>query len=193
MSYLFLGEGPNDKLIVPIILEVHNIEIVQSDFKTWKSIHGRGLRGFKKKAMFAIKLARLDGKKGLVATLDADNQPNRIKDLDAARKEDRENLSTHPILVVIGQANPEIEAWLLDDAEAVKKGLGISSEAKIPSPYRVSDVKVALDALFEESSIEGRANCLASVARQVQCERSRSPDKSGLRSFIEGAKTETIS
>lgn len=190
MKCKFLGEGATDKQIIPILLGSHNIDVQQSDFVTWKSLHLRGRKGFKKKVKLAIGLARLAGLEGLIATLDADKQPDRIKRLKEARNEDRDDRSKLRFPVVIGQANPELEAWLLDDTHAVKNGLRLSAQTKVPSPDKVPDVKLALEQLIHDSSIETNSVGLVSIAELVTCKTSRNPDKTGLRSFIDDARNE---
>lgn len=191
MSYVFVGEGNNDELVVPIVLQKHGLNCEKSDFVTWKSLHQRNRRGFRKKAKFAFILARLQGVEGVVITLDADNQPARLNELKAARDEDRADVANQRIRIVVGQANPELEAWLLDDSEAVKSGLSLSAQTQVQSPKDVPDVKAALDQLFRESNLaECREDCLAAVAGQVRLANSRDPKTTGLSAFLEDAKAE---
>ena len=98
-------------------------------------------------------IAGRKGLQGLIATLDADNQPNRIELLRDARREFRNDSTKTQVATAIGQANPELEAWLLDD-QAVKQALSLSAQAKVPSPSRVSDVKMALNKLIARSSVD---------------------------------------
>ena len=191
MSYVFVGEGNNDELVVPIVLQKHGYDCVKSEFRTWKSFHQRGQRGFRKKAKLAFVLARLNGMEGVVTTLDADNQPNRVEELKAARDDDRADAANILMRIIVGQADPELEAWLLDDSEAVKSGLSLSPQTRVQSPKNVPDVKIALDELISESDVAGsRADCLAAVANMVRLESSRDPNATGLNAFLEDAKRE---
>jgi hypothetical protein len=82
-----------------------------------------------KKVQFAKRQAFYSGSAGLVFVLDTEgNHPGQLDQLRRGRDSE---LRTYP--AAIGVAHPCIEAWLLADAAAITRALGLGERAYVPS------------------------------------------------------------
>jgi hypothetical protein len=178
MKLLFLGEGKNDADIVPILVRQTLGSPFEPTSKRWTDYQTHGKLGFRKK----LKLAAFNARQfdGMIATLDADNdlkgRKNQLLQGQTEIKEKDPN-----ILVSIGIANPELEAWLLDDHNAVKAGLQLAADTEVVAPGKCQDVKVALDKLIGERD---RRSSLIAIAERVTLKDSRSPKITGFEDFL---------
>lgn len=189
---LFVGEGANDRDVVPIIVRRITGREFVPEFQSWREIRGHRNKGFVRKLGLAVFRARAKGSLGLITTLDSDkHQTNRLDALKTGREMCRRDYSTDPFPVAIGEAVPELEAWLIDDSNAVKQALELDPEARIPSPISCKDVKKALEELISNSPLGlGHADCLKSIAETLEFGRCRNPKKTGLEFFVQDVKTE---
>lgn len=193
-SILVLGEGPRDRAIVPPLVESLLGRKIESRFEAWGKSHlrwgtgQRGLNAHGRKLLWAIKVTRADGGVGVIATEDDDKgREDRLGDLRRARERDRESQDAIP--VAIGVPKPHIEAWLLDDEQAVRKGLALEKSHPIPSVSKVPYPKDALTDLFNQSprAADGRTEMevLPEIAKRVSLERSLQKKQTGLEAFSE--------
>src|SRR5262245_17579810 len=125
----FVVDGDRDPAVVPYLVE--NILRVRVDRAAtkWARLHQSEFGGgFRKKIRFAMIQAKVEGRKGLVVTVDTDKAKakDKLKDLRKARDEARKVDPFFPI--VLGEANPHAEAWLLDDKVAVGKVLNMKAD-----------------------------------------------------------------
>ena len=189
---LFVGEGANDRDVVPIIVRKITGREFVSEFQTWREIREHRNRGFARKLGLAVFRARANGSFGVVATLDSDkHRTNRLDALKTGREKCRSDLSTDSFPIAIGEAVPELEAWLIDDSNAVKQALGLNPEATIPSPTSCKDVKKALEDLISNSPLGlGHADCLKNIAETLEFGSCRYPKKTGLEFFVQDVRTE---
>lgn len=150
MRILFVGDGKRDAVMVPRLVERILGATVHETTKPWARLHGAG-KGYSRKLTFAFRQTQSGKMQGLVATVDQDRETSgrRLKALEKAREDEREKGSTLP--VALGEAVPHGEAWLLDDAVAVREGLVLGSDQAIPSVTRSKNPKAALEKLYRES------------------------------------------
>jgi hypothetical protein len=126
----------------------------------------------------------LGGAHGIVAVVDRDRSSGRerLNELKAARDADRAKRT--PVPTALGEANPHLEAWLLDDAEAVKSALQLPAGS--PVPKVAGDPKADLEALHAGSSRCGDPKVAAwkDIACAVRLTSSRNPKKTGFDAFL---------
>jgi hypothetical protein len=159
---LFVGDGPRDKASLPPLVSTILANEVECEFRAWKEIRQHRGRGYHRKLLYALALARDSRMPGVVAVVDADTQPirQRLRELQDARKKDR--ASNPPLPTSLGEARPNVDAWLLDDATAVREVLDLSSDAEIPSVRSVRDPKDSLNEVITQARRAG-----ASVERDL--------------------------
>jgi hypothetical protein len=197
---LFVGDGPRDEAsLPPLVGTILNTKIDnESGFRAWKSIR---VGGYPKKLLFAIRIVRDRRLPGLVAVVDSDRQParHRLRELIAARKKDRE--STAPVPTALGEARPNVDAWLLDDATAVRDALQLSGNVPIPPVDKTPDPKAALNELISHSlDMELQLNrdtsashtlpLLSEIAAQIAPNRCKRAKATGFHAFEQDVLTE---
>jgi hypothetical protein len=85
-------------------------------------------KGMWQKVLFFKRNAQINGAAGCVFVLDTEGNPATVwADLDRGRKG---GSATFPMAV--GMAHPCIEAWMLSDASAVRRGLGLNQRPTVP-------------------------------------------------------------
>lgn len=194
LSIFILGDGPLDNaMLPPIIKRVLDVE-TNPEFKAWKDIRlnrksSKG--GYAAKLKYAIRRVKArDSLQAVIAVVDQDkdNKGTRIVNLKEARDADRH----HNIPTSVGRAIPHGEAWLIDDHEAVKQGLGLPADAKIPSVNKTNNPKNALNEILQDlnDNMKSRKYAYESIAMNVQLPRCRFPEKTGFSGFVEDLETE---
>lgn len=182
---LFVGDGERDRVTVPRLVEGVLAQRFDEMFRPWARLH-QGGKGYQRKLRFAVLAARGEHAEGMVVTLDSDKakKGSRLAQLQRARNELVEKGKDLPM--ALGEATPHGEAWLLDDAVAVQRGLGLSSETPVPNPASVSSAKHALEELMDESPrrAEGFLMVWAAIAREVRLNRCRDAQATGYESFV---------
>src|ERR1044071_1532259 len=125
---LFVGEGASDEAVVPVLVDgILPGFRFGPDQERWARLHvGRG--GMAGKVKYAVRQAMARGACALVATVDSDNErgKQRLKEMRHGRTQDRNQGIHFP--TALGCAIPEIEAWLLDDSVATRRGLRLSPD-----------------------------------------------------------------
>jgi hypothetical protein len=132
----------------------------------WARLH-KG--GHARQLLFATVQAIDAGADGLIAIVDRDRAPSRSR--LQAMKEGREShrRDNPPFATALGEANPHVDVWLLDDPVAVSSALGIADADHIPNIRRVEHPKTELDRLigaFGPSS-SSKMEILAQIAQKV--------------------------
>lgn len=148
----FVGDGPRDGAALPKLVETILGSPVRGEFSRWARLHSRTTATYARKLRFATLQAQDAKAIGLVAVVDADTLPERIRQLAAARTDHR-NVNP-PFPTALGQANPHGEAWLLDDPAAVRKCLSLETNVAV-LPVTKCEPKSALEDLIRQST---RAN-----------------------------------
>ena len=189
---VIVGEGPNDDAVLRVFIQANTRRDSKFTFSKWKDIRLNRGHGFKRKLVFAIKTAIADDARAIVAVVDADkNAANRKQQLSEGRETHRRDVAIANFPIAIGVAIPEIEAWLLDDIEALKLALGLAHNQKVSSPTAVPDAKKLMSELIGKGSVEGTFSELyASVASNVSLARCRDPKASGLKDFVDDVRAE---
>ncbi len=190
---LFVGDGPRDEAsLPPLVGTILNTKIDNgSEFRAWKSIR---VGGYTKKLLFAIRIVRDRRLPGLVAVVDSDRQParHRLRELQDARKKDR--ASNPPFPTALGEARPNVDVWLLDDATAVRDALQLSGNVSIPRVDNTPDPKAALNELISHSldmklQLNGGTSAshtlplLAKIAAQITPNRCKRAKATGFHAF----------
>jgi hypothetical protein len=146
-----------------------------------------------RKLLFAIKEARQEEMSGVVATVDHDTgQEKRLQRLRKARDRDREN--NPPFPTALGEPKPHLEAWLLDDASAVREALGLQKDHVVPNPVKVHSPKDALHALFGASPAEKdgtlEMDVLPKIAERIDLKRCPHQKETAFQAFIKDVHAE---
>jgi hypothetical protein len=188
----FVGDGPRDEAAVPRLVErILNVP-VRDEFSAWARLHRSGAgKGYGRKLRYATRQAKDRGADGLVATVDADKATKRTRlgELSDARDEDR--ASSPPFPTAIGEAVPHLEAWLLDDAEAVRHALQLAHDASIPTVRKTKDPKAKLDDLFALSYRKDEVLVLLTdIARELVPSRCRHASSTGFKGFADEVQSE---
>lgn len=140
-SYLLVGEGPHDigrasddpdstgvltELLHTLLEQEAGIPRVAMAFNSHRvkdiRTHGRGLAG---KVRAAMALAEIQGADAVFVVVDRDGPANRsrLPELKQGRSDGRAKAIATP--TVVGCAVEAVEAWVLGDAEAVSRVLGV--------------------------------------------------------------------
>jgi hypothetical protein len=187
---LVVGDGERDAAVVPRLVEGILALRLETETRRWARLHGNG-RGYAKKFQFAAREARDLGVQGLVAVVDADREGpgRRLKELKAGREADRQKLS---FPAALGEANPHLEAWLLDDPTAVREELRLPATHDIPSVRKVTSPKETIDSLMETAGFRQRERlgALAAIAVRVDPNRCQHGKETGYDAFLKDVKSE---
>lgn len=189
-----LGDGERDAAMLPPILEQALGEPVEvaNERPAERSWHGLTLAGggYARKLAFAARQALDARADGLVAVVDQDRaEPRaRLRELERGREQARARVATP---VAIGEARPHGEAWLLDDAVAVRLALELPPAAAIPT-VRDGQAKPALDELIDASPRAGErpVDLLAEIARALDPGRCAHAKETGLADFVDDVRRE---
>lgn len=189
MKLLFVADGPRDAASLPGLVRNILEHDVQSEYSRWAHLRDGGKR-YDRKLKFAASQARSRGLNGLVAVADQDKTSRNER--RNALMEARQNLADegYPLPVAVGVANPHVDAWLLDDAAAVRTGLNLPVESAIPSAGKMKYPKDNLDELIQQSDFEEVSKALESISAQVQEARCQNADKTGFRDFATDCRRE---
>ena len=191
IALAFIGDGPRDQVTVPRLVERVLGAAVGAPYNAiWKDIRLNRGSGLDRKLAFALAEAKSDGLAGLVATIDEDTIPGRLAQLEQARAADRERAPPFPL--AIGQARPHGEAWLLDDAVAVRAGLGLDASTQVPAPQQCKEPKRELEALHARSRSAGERyrESFARIAALVEVARCAQRERTGFGEFAEDVRRE---
>jgi len=187
MELYFVGDGPRDEATVPRIVEHVLGRQFTRVFRPWKNLKLHQGSGFGRKLRLAIEQARDAGYDGIIATVDKDKdrRGDRLKNMQQMRATDRSNPANNLLPTALGEANPHLEAWLLDDGQAVKSVLQIPDTDSIPTlPHR--DPKNALGQLIDESPRqEGPKELLGEIASAMEPSRCQHSSTTGFTQFVE--------
>jgi hypothetical protein len=197
MKVLFVGDGHRDSKVIPAIVE-HTLGLDTgaiangSTCESWSSVTLHG-RGYARRLPYFVNRARTHKMDGVVCTVDSDKAPKRarLKELLSARQEDRTKNAPFP--TAIGEARPHLEAWLLDDREAVRAALPLPDGLDVPSLKKASCPKTSLNALFNACGLRDGDSCserLAMIAESLDPLRCHNAQETGLKAFVASIREE---
>lgn len=193
---LFVVDGPRDQFIVPPIAR-KTVGISQdSPWVAWTTLRvnkdDRTLRGYEPKLSFTMRLAVDQALHGVVATVDTDRDKrgDKLRRLRNGRAEQRNNGITTP--TALGEATPHAEAWLFDDATAIRSVLQLPKDRELPVVTAMPSPKDALDELITVSSVshQPREELLQTIAAAIDLRRCENAKATGLRAFIKDLRDE---
>jgi hypothetical protein len=188
---LFVGDGERDAATNPHLVSTIIGAPVAPATTGWPRLSRAG-SGYDRKLLFAIRTARHDGLDGVVATVDRDKSRrwDRLRDLETARRMDRETAA--PLPTALGCAVPHAEAWLLDDALAVRRSLMLAAEAVIPNVSKVASPKSELSGLHSASprAEEPIRSILVDIAQRLDPSHCQHADQTGFARFADGVRRE---
>jgi len=188
---LCVGDGERDGVTVPrLVVKILQAPIA-SEFRPWARL-SEGGTGLRRKLRSAVREDRLSKLDGLVATVDADKDRRRAK-LKALNEERGSIRKQEPRLpIALGEADPHLEAWLLDDPQGVREALNLPVSAEIPTVRALVSPKKALDGLPAGSPRrdERALAVLADVAARVDPRRCAHDNETGFHSFAEDVRHE---
>ncbi len=200
---LFLGDGPRDEAILPPIVGGILEKETAGEFRSWKSLrlHDRRgrtrkgssskIKGYGRKLKYARRIAEDGDLAGLVAIVDSDRAPpgSRLRELRKARKDER--AAGYDLPIAVGEAKPHTEAWLLDDAQAVRSVLSLGEEVAVPSVRNLGDAKGALEALLQASPRQDEPKIVwADLAKELDPKGCAQAKQTGFAAFVKDVKTE---
>jgi len=190
-----VGDGPRDEATLPRLVERIlglSEQLIASTFSNWARLHGEAGRGFGRKLSFAVRQAIDAGASGLVAVVDRDrdHQKTKLDEMFRARDEDRSRGRIIP--AALGEAVPHGEAWLLDDAVAVRAALGLSPKTSIPSIARTKNPKGVLTMLLGKSPRHDDRPVIVwgEIARTLVAARCKYASRTGFAAFINEVEAE---
>ncbi len=187
MKVWIVGDGHRDKAMLPPLLRsILEVEL-NCEFKTWRDVRLRKGGYDNKLAYFMRQILATRKPWRLVAVVDADGSPRgrRLNKLKTKREEERQK-QNHPIPTALGEAFPHGEAWLLDDSEAVKKGLNLDADHKVPTATSGSPKKIMHELLAASPKADERPiDVWPDIAHYVRLKSCRTPKKTGFGPFCE--------
>jgi hypothetical protein len=188
----FVGDGPRDGAMLPPLVERILGAEVGGMFREWGPLHLRGRGGYGGKLQFLIRAARDAGVSGVVAVVDRDKNPQRrrLRDLAAGRAADR--TAEPPFPTALGEAVPHVDAWLLDDHVAVRRGLKLAAEIEIHAVRQTTDPKGSIQSLVQQSETQAGdlLAILAGIAREVVPARCQHAKETGFKKFADDVRRE---
>lgn len=184
----FVIDGNRDSKSVPALVEKVLQRRIRPTTEIWYRMRGQG---YDKKIRFAVLAAEDEGAVGVVAVIDRDNGDGTLlRRLKKSRDKEKRQNATYPIAV--GEANPHLEAWLLDDSIAVRDALSLSTDVTVQGVLEADSPKNAIDSLIKSSASanEDRSAVLGSIAKHVEIKRFKQPKKTGFQAFQREVETE---
>ena len=179
----FVGDGERDAKMLPRLVERILETSVNETTTAWARLHKKGRRTYGRKLVFAIRQAIAGGADGLVVVVDRDEAPARmnLRQLQMARDEDRESVL---FPAALGEANPHIDAWILDDPVALRRTLNLPNDTQIPTVRKSKYPKDIINEFVELSPRpEPLLNVLADIARQIDTGRCVHKKETGFEAF----------
>jgi hypothetical protein len=194
-----VGDGERDAaVLLPLVRHILNADFTDRS-TAWPRLHrgqkkipGYSLKGYGLKLLYALRSARLDRADGVVACIDADRdrRRQRWRQMKKAREADRSR--NPPLPTALGEARPHSEAWLLDDAVAVREALELARDHSVPSVIRSTDPKAALEELLAKSERRDSRplEVWPAIAARVDASRCAHRRQTGFEAFVREVKSE---
>lgn len=186
----FVSDGPRDAATLPpLVAGLLGVGIRSTGFRQWtKLVLPRG-SGYLRKLKFAMREAIDEGAEGLVATVDRDRSPSksRLSELEDARRQERSDPKS-PVAalpVALGEADPHAEAWLLDDAHAVRTALRLAAKTEIPTVRQAHPKNTVDDLCAKSRPDEAIMELLAEIAGAVNVQRCAHTKETGFHRFAQ--------
>jgi hypothetical protein len=194
-----VGDGERDAAVLPpLVRRILNADLTDRT-TPWPRLHrgqkkipGYSLKGYGLKLLYVLRSARSDRAEGVVACIDADRdrRRQRWRQMKKAREADRSQ--NPPLPTALGEAKPHNEAWLLDDAVAVREVLRLPSDTEVPNVQRCSSPKAALEDLHQRSERkdERPLSVWPEIAARVDTSRCTHKKRTGFEAFVREVESE---
>ena len=204
LKLLIVGDGPRDGFSLPPLVRTALGREIAHQFQDWHYVlfkdggrvpeRGRvrllGGKIVRRKLLFLLETVLADGFDGLVVVADRDTAGRRVRlrEMTEWRTVAQDVPEYHAVPIALGEANRHVEAWLLDDAQAVQQTCGLPADAAIPGAD-CRDPKAEVDSLIHAAgfTLEGG---LAAVAVAVSPDRCRRPQTTGFKQFVDDLRRE---
>lgn len=195
---LLAGDGERDHIMIPPLLEsLLGVRIHLVEFRAWSKIQlsnkHRTNKGYEVKLASLIQSALIrDPIPVVVATVDTDSDPlgEKRKKLEGVLAAE-EVVRDQKVIVIVGEANPHAEAWLLADPQAIREALELHEDCPIPAIRASNYPKNDLNALRDQSRYhkEPLKDWLARVAGCVRSHRCTAKKDTGFDAFESHVQT----
>jgi hypothetical protein len=189
---LLAGDGERDRIMIPPLLEsLFGVRVDLVEFRAWSKIElsrkQRTNKGYEAKLISLVQSALIRNPKPLVvATVDTDSDKlgEKRRRLEATLASE-EIVRQQQVIVIVGEANPHAEAWLLADPQAIREALDLDQDCSIPTIRASKYPKDDLDALCDQSRYhkEPLDYWLTRVARCVRGNRCTAKNQTGFDAF----------
>jgi len=125
-----------------------------------------------------------------VVDWDKDRKGRRLAALREGREQER--YRTVDVPVALGQADPHVEAWLLDDPVAVRRALQLPADHQMPNVVKSSYPKDDIDVLRRAGgdSDDTILVALSRIADAVVPQRCEHQKETGLKRFVDDVRHE---
>jgi len=188
MRILIVGDGPRDAIALPaLVCAILGCDLDSrfDDIHKIRHLHGIG-SARTRKLLYLIRRAKSEKFDGLVVVEDSDKDParKRLKELQAGRKTDRDSNPLFP--TALGEANPHLDVWFLDDEKAIRDGFGLPVDTKVINSQKSDNPRDDVTALHNrsESSELPIAKAIGRVARLLSPSRCLHKKETGLKAFV---------
>jgi len=189
---LFVGDGERDAAMLPALFQgILGVE-TRPETRIWKEIRLSSGGGFSKKLQFSILAARDRKLQGVVATVDRDKAPGRSRLAELKKGRDADRTKHAPIPTALGEAVPHGEAWLLDDAVAVRTVLALPEVIEIPPKEFARHPQKAIEKLISISTRrdERPREICAEIAKHIEHTRCHTAKETGFAGFVDDVRAE---
>ena len=196
LKLVIVGDGPRDGFTLPPLIGTILGRPVEPLFRDWHyvgfgdGVRLQGLKSARRKLGFLLAAVVTDGHDGLVVVTDRDTDGRRdkLRELQGWRDRVRTDPDFFSVPIGLGEANRHVEAWLLDDWQAMQQVCGLPADAAIPGAD-CREPKAELDALIYGAGFTLESG-LAAVAIAVAPDRCRRPQTTGLKQFADDLRSE---
>lgn len=189
---LLIGDGERDAVTIPRLAEKVLGCPIREEFRRWARFHKSRENRLRSRLHFAFVQAKDANAVGIMAVVDTDKDPQRVRLRELKKEREAERAINPPFPMALGEAVPHGEAWLLDDPVAVRRALALAVEHLIPTVRQTKQPKDALEELWRNSN---RANEPAGkvwedIAGQVDPPRYCHAKETGFHQFEEDIRYE---
>ena len=151
-------------------------------------------RGYEGKFRLALRQAHRESRDGVLALLDTDKDKKRSRLAQLHKARTAHEAKSAPRPTATGEADPHAEAWLLDDADAVRKGLELDLATETPTIAKAESPKRELERLYSESpkSEQDKADAWRAIAHQLDPSNCQHARATGLTKFLDDIQREFV-
>jgi hypothetical protein len=189
---LFIGDGERDEVTIPRLAEKVLGCPIRGKFHRWVRFHKPRENRARSRLQFAYLQAQDAKAVGIIAVVDTDKDPQRVRLRDLRKERDVERAVGPPFPTALGEAVPHGEAWLLDDPVAVRRALALAAEHHIPTIRQAKRPKDVLEELLRKSERAdvSPGEVWADIAGLVDLPRCCHARETGFHQFVEDVRHE---